>query len=700
MEALPIESARTSHQPAQPGAASGLGDLFQVLLREEGQRFEGGLALPAPAVFGDARSEPFRSSVDLPPRSSFESAHDRIQRPVTADTEDRFEEGDVPEINFDTAPAREPDRGADNPPSTSAPAAQAEDDADADPGIRAAESKLSAQSAAAPEDAAEPPADSEPVTTPLAGISQALSSAAPEADSGLATAQAHGKGQFTAQALARMAAQARNATAATPSATTPAGQDGGGVRVSVTPASLVAPSNAALGGGAAVAALAAAQAQANRAGNTAQTAPVQDAGSAEAATRVLQAGLAAASRPVQSGPGLGNPDTAAAGQSNQPRNAQTPNAPANNTQAQNTLAVAGGVSEIGLSNAPGKVAQANSGQTNSGQANSGQTNSGQIHSGQANAAQANVGQTAVTLADPTGPANAPVPAAGLAAEDPTAGAASGPRGLTTPRDGALAQLAVATGRQSEVPGGPSGDSPTLQEPKGQADSPRSQTNPALNTQGQAAQGQAGPAQAAHSQQSGATGRTPVSGKAGQSAGPTAPAASGQPATAQPGLTPLGLTQAAARIPGAVPAQARPATPGAVPVDQVAVQIRRAIGAGQDRIRIQLHPAELGRIDVKLDLGNNGVVKAVVSVDKPETLELFQRDPRGLERALQDAGLKTDSGSLSFNLRGEERGAPGSGQERGQLDDGSTRMDLDDETAVEPPAAAAASAPDGRIDIRV
>jgi flagellar hook-length control protein FliK len=616
---------------------------------------------------------------------------------VTSDAGDRFEERDVPSIEFDTAPARVSDRGADDTPSTSGPAAQAEDDADAGPGFDAAESEPAAQSAVAPEDAAEPPVDAEPEIAPLAGINQALSAAAPEADSGLATAQTHGKGQLTAQAPARMAAQARSATAATPPAAAPAGPDGGGIRVSVTPASLVAPSNAALGGGAAVAALAAAQAQANRAGNTAQSAPAQGAGTAPSAVQVLPAGLAAASQPVQSGSGLGNPDTATADQTSQPRNAQTPNAPANNTQAQNTLAVAGGISEIRVTNTPGQVARADTGLTNSGQANT---------------VQANTGQTPAAQADPAGPANAPVPPAGVATEEPATGAAPGTQGPTTPRNSALAQLATTTGRPNEVPGGPSGDSPTLPEPKGQLDTSRSQTNPALNAQGQAAQGQAaqgqaGPAQAAQLQQSGATGRTPVAGKAGQGAERAAPAAagngaaaSGQPAAAQPGLIPLGLTQAAARIPGMAPVQARPTTPGAVPVDQVAVQIQKAVGAGQDRIRIQLHPAELGRIDVKLDLGNDGFVKAVVSVDKPETFELFQRDLRGLERALQDAGLKTDSGSLSFNLRGEDRGAPGSGQERGQPNDGTSRMDLDEEAAVEPAVAAAVSATDGRIDIRV
>ena len=40
-------------------------------------------------------------------------------------------------------------------------------------------------------------------------------------------------------------------------------------------------------------------------------------------------------------------------------------------------------------------------------------------------------------------------------------------------------------------------------------------------------------------------------------------------------------------------------------------------------------------------------------DKPETLDLLQKDSRFLERALQDAGLKTDNNSLSFNMQGKE-----------------------------------------------
>ena len=57
---------------------------------------------------------------------------------------------------------------------------------------------------------------------------------------------------------------------------------------------------------------------------------------------------------------------------------------------------------------------------------------------------------------------------------------------------------------------------------------------------------------------------------------------------------------------------------------------------------------------------DGRVDAVVRVERPETLELLQRDARQLVRALQDAGLQADSGSLSFHLRGDEQRQPGQG----------------------------------------
>ena len=133
-----------------------------------------------------------------------------------------------------------------------------------------------------------------------------------------------------------------------------------------------------------------------------------------------------------------------------------------------------------------------------------------------------------------------------------------------------------------------------------------------------------------------------------------------------------------------------------------MHIQRAAAAGRDQIRIRLHPAELGQIVVKLKLASDGIVKAVVLVDRPETLELMQRDARGLERALQDAGLKTDSGSLSFNLRGESE--PGSNGEHDGLEFGAPETEPEPEAepqvAPETLADAAMANPHRALDMRV
>ena len=119
---------------------------------------------------------------------------------------------------------------------------------------------------------------------------------------------------------------------------------------------------------------------------------------------------------------------------------------------------------------------------------------------------------------------------------------------------------------------------------------------------------------------------------------------------------------------------RPATPST----QVAVHIKKAIGEGRDQVTVRLEPAELGRIEVKLAASNDGTLRAAIVADRAETLDLLQTDSRALERALQDAGLKTNSDSLSFNLRGEgqngkfaERdanGGSGESSDSGQSDD--------------------------------
>ena len=95
---------------------------------------------------------------------------------------------------------------------------------------------------------------------------------------------------------------------------------------------------------------------------------------------------------------------------------------------------------------------------------------------------------------------------------------------------------------------------------------------------------------------------------------------------------------------------RSAVPQQPAADQVAIAIQKAQSGGREQISLRLYPAELGRIDVHLELADDGVLRASILAEKADTLELLQRDSSALERALQNAGVKTDSGSLAFDLK--------------------------------------------------
>ena len=149
-----------------------------------------------------------------------------------------------------------------------------------------------------------------------------------------------------------------------------------------------------------------------------------------------------------------------------------------------------------------------------------------------------------------------------------------------------------------------------------------------------------------------------------------------PATAKPVEIMPQVGAAASQPQQASAAQAtqrpQPPRPVVVPqqiLDQVKVNITRAAQEGADRITIQLKPAELGRIEVKLEVQANGQVQAIVTADRPETLDVLRQDARGLERALQDAGLKTDPNGLSFILRGEQQQQQQSHAQNGARDNG-------------------------------
>lgn len=168
-------------------------------------------------------------------------------------------------------------------------------------------------------------------------------------------------------------------------------------------------------------------------------------------------------------------------------------------------------------------------------------------------------------------------------------------------------------------------------------------------------------------------RTTADGADGADSRPPAPGAT-QASSAGSFASPIQVERFA--VPGQTQiAVAGQGAAGASPNEQIAVQIAHAVHEGNDRLVVQLRPQSLGRIRIELEVAPDNRVTAVIGVERQETLDLLQRDARGLERALNDAGLKADAGSLSFNLRGD-------GDQRGHgMADGRSRplnfVDFDD-----------------------
>ena len=87
-----------------------------------------------------------------------------------------------------------------------------------------------------------------------------------------------------------------------------------------------------------------------------------------------------------------------------------------------------------------------------------------------------------------------------------------------------------------------------------------------------------------------------------------------------------------------------------PAKDIAVQIAKHLSGGVNRFEIRITPPELGRIEVKLEIAESGRISAHLVADKPETLDLLQKDRATLEKALAEAGLNADESSLEFSMR--------------------------------------------------
>ncbi|MEA2941929.1 MAG: flagellar hook-length control protein FliK [Bradyrhizobium sp.] len=124
-------------------------------------------------------------------------------------------------------------------------------------------------------------------------------------------------------------------------------------------------------------------------------------------------------------------------------------------------------------------------------------------------------------------------------------------------------------------------------------------------------------------------------------------------------------QSAATLATATPLTVTAATAAAVPLNGLALQIAVSAQSGNSRFEIRLDPAELGRIDVRIDVDRHGQLTSHLTVEKPETLAMLRQDAPQLQRALDNAGFKTGDGGLQFSLRDHSSSGQNTGDQAGR-----------------------------------
>jgi flagellar hook-length control protein FliK len=90
-------------------------------------------------------------------------------------------------------------------------------------------------------------------------------------------------------------------------------------------------------------------------------------------------------------------------------------------------------------------------------------------------------------------------------------------------------------------------------------------------------------------------------------------------------------------------------------EPVAIRIARAARDGDKSLTLELHPADLGRVEVRLSFHADGV-GVQMTLDKPETFEAFSRNRARLEQQLAQAGIDLGGGGLDLRL-GQQDGQP-------------------------------------------
>jgi flagellar hook-length control protein FliK len=188
---------------------------------------------------------------------------------------------------------------------------------------------------------------------------------------------------------------------------------------------------------------------------------------------------------------------------------------------------------------------------------------------------------------------------------------------------------------------------------------------------------------------GAAGASSTTSPAAPAAHDHSPVAGAEHASADPSDTGVQATGTVPpQLPSApaaavVPLSVAVATNAPVPLSGLAIEIAASVKSGKSSFEIRLDPADLGRIDVRIDVDRNGQVTSHLTVEKPETLSMLRQDAPQLQQALDDAGFKTADGGLQFSLRDQSSSGQNGGSETGR---NAQRLVISDDDTI--PAAVA------------
>ncbi|HEX7946469.1 MAG TPA: flagellar hook-length control protein FliK, partial [Phenylobacterium sp.] len=103
------------------------------------------------------------------------------------------------------------------------------------------------------------------------------------------------------------------------------------------------------------------------------------------------------------------------------------------------------------------------------------------------------------------------------------------------------------------------------------------------------------------------------------------------------------------------------------VANLAAQIVKKLEAKSTRFDVELNPAGLGKVNVRVEIGAQGAITAAMSFDNPQAAAELRSRATELQRALEQAGF-TLSGAMSFDVA-QDRGQQGQAWQQAQQDGG-------------------------------